>query len=1112
MNRFFWKRLSFESLERRDLLAVVRLVAWNTFNGPNDAAADANFSTVLSEIGSETVAGNTKRIDILAVQETDPPGSGGGSIGRIENVLDALYVSTDYASAVSGVDGGGDSTGFIYDTSTVTMLDSIDVLPSSLTHTILRAEFRPEGTLGESDFYVYSVHLKSGSSSSDKTIRGSEAALLRSDADSLGEGAAVLFVGDFNMQDSFEAAYSNLIASGAGQVQDVADAPGNWLDNIAFKNLHTQNPRDNMNDRFDLQLASGEFFDGVSLEYVDDSFHVFGNDGSHTLNSAITTGTGAAPAVLTALVSASDHLPTVADYEIIPSVPFVRIRETGGGTKVIEGGVYDTYQVVLDTIPTDNVTVIVSPDAQVDLGLTTQLIFTPANALTPQTIVVNALDDFTGEGNHGGLITHSVTSLDLDYNGISANSVAVDIVDDDAPTIVINELDSNTPGVDNQEFIELYDGGVGNSSLDGMTLVLFNGSTDTAYASIDLTGQTTSAAGFFVLGNASVASVDVTFANGLLQNGADAAALYSGLFTIGAGVTTTNLLEAVVYGTNDADDAGLLALLEPVQPQVDEDQNGNDNLESLSRLPDGGPPHETETFSAQLPTPSLLNAPPLPGVLLLQSGTRVDVEEAGVTDSFQLALDTIPTSPVMITVDPDDQTDLGAGAGVAIVLTFTVTSALIPQAVIVAAVDDAELEGNHHSVITHSVTSADVAYDGIVVSDIVANIVDNEVPSIPSVVISEIMYNPDSDETEPGVAEWIEIVNIGSTALDVGGWRFEDEDTSFWGTFPSGTILEPSQAAVFFDEEFTTASTFRSEWSVPVSALLIGIPWGSLSNSPSDTNEILELLDGTSTQRDLVNFDDANLWPSDSPDGTSITLTNLLANNNVGSNWTKATVGIQDASSPTGPTFSNLDVGSPGFIPDSADFDGNGGVDGLDFLLWQRGFGLSAASKSDGDANNNFIVDGLDLAVWESQYGFAPAPNADFDSDNDIDGADFLAWQRGLGTIYGPGDLTMWEVEYGQVGLRAVSLQDDKIDKASGLIDAAALAFELLGGAEEEELATIIPSQTLDETSTEFFMAIAAEKTENKPLQAVAAKIQADKAEEVPLEWLSSELLKRVFG
>src|SRR4029078_7386807 len=83
------RRLAFEALERRDLLAVMRLVDWNTFNEPNNATDDAHYPPVLAPIGNETVQGNTHRIDILALQETDPP-SAGDSIGRIQDVLNTL--------------------------------------------------------------------------------------------------------------------------------------------------------------------------------------------------------------------------------------------------------------------------------------------------------------------------------------------------------------------------------------------------------------------------------------------------------------------------------------------------------------------------------------------------------------------------------------------------------------------------------------------------------------------------------------------------------------------------------------------------------------------------------------------------------------------------------------------------------------------------------------------------------------------------------------------------------------------------------------------------------------------------------------------------------------
>ena len=80
--------------------------------------------------------------------------------------------------------------------------------------------------------------------------------------------------------------------------------------------LHTQNPRSNMDDRFDLQFFSGELTDGIGLEYVADSFHVFANDGTHSLGVAIDTNAGSSSPVLSVLIPASDHLPVVADYLI----------------------------------------------------------------------------------------------------------------------------------------------------------------------------------------------------------------------------------------------------------------------------------------------------------------------------------------------------------------------------------------------------------------------------------------------------------------------------------------------------------------------------------------------------------------------------------------------------------------------------------------------------------------------------------------------------------------------------------------------------------------------------------------------------------------------------
>lgn len=59
--------------------------------------------------------------------------------------------------------------------------------------------------------------------------------------------------------------------------------------------------------------------------------------------------------------------------------------------------------------------------------------------------------------------------------------------------------------------------------------------------------------------------------------------------------------------------------------------------------------------------------------------------------------------------------------------------------------------------------------------------------------------------------------------------------------------------------------------------------------------------------------------------------------------------------------------------PANADFDGDGDIDGADFLRWQRGFGLtSQTDNSNGDANGDGTVDGIDLAAWQAKFGGPP--------------------------------------------------------------------------------------------------------------------------------------------
>lgn len=144
--------------------------------------------------------------------------------------------------------------------------------------------------------------------------------------------------------------------------------------------------------------------------------------------------------------------------------------------------------------------------------------------------------------------------------------------------------------------------------LDGLSIVLFNGNNDQSYNAIDLDGQSTNAQGFFVLGNAGVANLNLEIA-GNIQNGADAVALYQGDaadFPNATPITSlvgVNLIDAIVYDTSDSDDTGLLTGLGQAI-QFNENENGAKDTESLSRVPDG-----TGTFVAKTATPGTQNDP-----------------------------------------------------------------------------------------------------------------------------------------------------------------------------------------------------------------------------------------------------------------------------------------------------------------------------------------------------------------------------------------------------------------------------------------------------------------------------------------------------------------------
>lgn len=69
----------------------------------------------------------------------------------------------------------------------------------------------------------------------------------------------------------------------------------------------------------------------------------------------------------------------------------------------------------------------------------------------------------------------------------------------------------------------------------------------------------------------------------------------------------------------------------------------------------------------------------------------------------------------------------------------------------------------------------------------------------------------------------------------------------------------------------------------------------------------------------------------------------------------------------------------------AGDLDADGDVDGMNFLQWQRGFGTtSSAAVAAGDANGDGSVDANDFAVWQNQYAQATETTFEFHLEGEV--------------------------------------------------------------------------------------------------------------------------------
>lgn len=443
------------------------------------------------------------------------------------------------------------------------------------------------------------------------------------------------------------------------------------------------------------------------------------------------------------------------DKVIVPG-PGIRLKQTARSTDVAEGGVTDTYSVVLTGEPTANVTVALgNTDGQVtavnDADQRNQLVFTSTDWSTPQVVRVAAVDDTVAEGPHTDVITHTVTSGDGDYHNMTVPDITVNVTDDDLHLITITEDQAGQSVI---------------TSLD-----VAEGGTATYW--VALNSQPPSGSIIYVQLQDPTSQVDPTHSDGLLTD------------TVEFTDTNWNVPQAVeVTGVDDASPEG------PHQTQIVHtvyDFTDIFNVVTLGR----------SNF------PVNISDNDLGGVVITETDGGTDIAEAGGTDTYQIALATVPTGEVKITVSADSQTQVsidGTNFSPSRDLTFNSTDA---QTITVRALDDDVAEAGHAGNITHAVTVPvnDQMYPTTLsIGDVSAAITDNDSAGL-KITVDQQGQNP------------ITSVNVAEGGTEVTYWVALTSEPKAEVTIFLGN--SDGQVSVVDDDPDNELKFTTGNWSTP---------------------------------------------------------------------------------------------------------------------------------------------------------------------------------------------------------------------------------------------------------------------------------------------------------
>ncbi len=204
-----------------------------------------------------------------------------------------------------------------------------------------------DGTTNPVFLEIFVTHLKSSQGSSNEAQRLDMVTAFTDYLSTIDPNAYVIFAGDLNLYDANEPAYQELLdTSNNITMADPIDRPGDWNNNIAFQDIHTQSTRissgtfgagagGGLDDRFDFIMISQNMTSDPTLRYVPDTYKAFGNNGNCYNNDISDASCDGVYGQLlrNSLFSMSDHLPVVmeleTDRQIVLGVADIHSSESG---------------------------------------------------------------------------------------------------------------------------------------------------------------------------------------------------------------------------------------------------------------------------------------------------------------------------------------------------------------------------------------------------------------------------------------------------------------------------------------------------------------------------------------------------------------------------------------------------------------------------------------------------------------------------------------------------------------------------------------------------------------------------------------------------------------